>query len=160
MELFTIDPGLVLWTWITFGALLFLLGKFVFPPMLRNIRSRETAIRKSVDKANLIDQRLADIERERNETIRIAREEADRIVRKSRQEAEAVRVRLLEKADQEIQQLHAQAKTMIAEEREAAIKSIRNEIADLVCETSEKVIGRSFTSDEDRDWTRELVEAL
>lgn len=160
MELFKIDPGLILWTWITFGVLLFLLGKYVFPPMLRNIHNRETAIRRSVDRANLIEQRLADIEGERKETLTRAREEADEILRKSRIEAEKLREQLLEKADREVQELHTQAKVRIAEERSAAIESIQREIADLICDTSEKVIGRSFTTEEDRKWARELVEAL
>ena len=41
-----------------------------------------------------------------------------------------------------------------------AVEAIRAEIAELVCATSEQVIGRSFTSEDDRDWVRELVKNL
>lgn len=160
MELFKIDPGLMLWTWITFGILLFLLGKYVFPSMLRNIRNRETAIRQSIDKASLIDRRLADIEDERNKTLARTREEADEILRKSRVEAEELRSQLLKKADKEAPEIHTQAKEKIAEERSAAIESIRREIADLICDTSKKIIDRSFTTDKDREWAKELVDIL
>ena len=160
MDLFRIDPGLILWTWITFGVLLFLLGKFVFPPLMNSIRTREEKIRQSVDRANQIEQRLAEIEQEHAATVKRSRDEADEILRRAREDAEAVRSRLLEKADREVQEIYAQARARIAEERAAAVESIRQEIAELVCETSEKVIGRSFTTEEDRDWARELVETL
>ena len=160
MDLFKLDPGLILWTWITFGALLFLLGKFVFPGLFDTISSREKKIRQSVDKASQIEKRLADIEREHSEILQRSREEADEILRKTRAEAEEVRKKLLEKADKEVQELHDQAMVRIAEERAAAVESIRMEIAELVCSASEKVIGRSFTSEEDRDWVKDLIETL
>ena len=51
MALFKIDPGLAIWTWIVFGALLFLLQRYVFPNLLRSVRNREATIARSVDNA-------------------------------------------------------------------------------------------------------------
>ena len=160
MDLFKLDPGLILWTWITFGVLLVLLGKFVFPGLFDSIDAREKKIREAVDNADRVEQRLADIEREHTEILRRSREEGDEILRRTRAEAEELRRKLLEQADAEVQELHARAVARIDEERTQAVEAIRAEIAELVCATSEQVIGRSFTSEDDRAWVRELVKNL
>jgi F-type H+-transporting ATPase subunit b len=160
MELFKIDPGLMLWTWITFGVLLLLMGKYVYPPLLANLKSREKKIRDSVRNADQIEQRLADSEREHEEMLKRSMAEADEILRRTRAEAAKVRQRLVAEAEQEVEQMYAQARARIAEERQAVVESIRQELADVVCEASEKVIGKSFTSAADRDWAKELVDTL
>lgn len=160
MDLFTIDPGLILWTWITFGVLLLLLGKYVFPPLIKSIQSREEKIRLSVDKAEQIEPRLDDIEREHQAIVKNAQKEADEHIRKSREEAESLRRQILDKAEREVEDIHARARLRIAEERSAAMESMQQEIADLVLEISEKLIGKSFTNGKEREWTKEMVKTL
>jgi F-type H+-transporting ATPase subunit b len=160
MELFKIDPGLAIWTWIVFGILLLLLWKYAFPSLMQGIRERENSIARSVDNAALIEQRLADIEQEHAETMSRARAEADEILRRTREEAQEVRRKLLERAEQEAREVLEQAREKIQDERAAATQAMRREIAGLVCDASEKIIGRSFTSREDRDWAEGLAKTL
>jgi F-type H+-transporting ATPase subunit b len=160
MELFNIDPGLAIWTWISFGILFFILWKFVFPPLMKNLKNREETIAQSVDKAARIEERLSDIEKEHAQILKRSQFEADEILRKTRAEAEGVRQKLLEKAENEALEILDQAKLKIAEERESAIASLRTQIAEFVCDASEKVIGKSFTDQNDREWARELVKRI
>jgi len=160
MDLFKIDPGLAIWTWITFGILFFVLSKFVFPALMKNLKDRETLIADSVDKAASIEKQLAKIEKEHTEIIQRSRQEADEMLRKTRQEAEQVRVSLLEKAEKEAQAILDQVKQKIAEERAAAVQSVRSELTDFICDAAEKVVGHAFVAAEDRAWTKELVEKI
>ncbi|MBN2739033.1 MAG: F0F1 ATP synthase subunit B [Spirochaetales bacterium] len=160
MGLFNIDPGLAIWTWITFGILFVLLSKFAFPSLLKTIKDREKKISDSIDNADRIEKQLARIEKEHKEIIRRSHNEADEILRKTRKEAEQIRKTMLEKAEAEAQSVLDQAKQKIAEEREATIESIRSELALLVCNTAEKVIGRSFVSKEDQEWTLQQIEKI
>ena len=160
MELFKIEPGLAIWTWITFGILFYLLSRFAFPALIRGIRQREESIARSVDNAAQIEKRLAEIEEERTQTLSRSRAEADEILRRTRAEAEEVRRRLLERAEREAQETLEQARKRIEEERASTLASLRRELADFAVEASEKVIGRSFTAQQDREWARELAESL
>lgn len=160
MELFSLEPGLAIWTWISFGLLFFILWKFVFPGLLGSIKEREKKIAGAVDKAEEIENRLVEIEKEHKEIIAGARSEADGILRKTREESEVLRKKLLKKAEDEAQTMLAEARMKIAAERTAAIESIRSELADFVCDTSEKIIGTGFVEEKERDWARELVESL
>jgi len=46
-----LDPGMMIWAWITFLALLGLLYKFAWKPILSTIEKREQTIQDSLDKA-------------------------------------------------------------------------------------------------------------
>ena len=160
MDLFKLDPGLFLWTWVTFGLLLLLLWKFVFPGLFGAINSREKKIRESVNKAEKIEQRLAEIESEHAGIMRKAREDADEILRKTRTDAEVLRKKLLEKAEQDLEALHEQAAAAIADERAAAVEAVRAEMAELVCAASQKLVEHSFSTDDDRQRVMELIKTL
>ncbi|MBU1087926.1 MAG: F0F1 ATP synthase subunit B [Candidatus Omnitrophica bacterium] len=160
MDLFKIDPGLAIWTWIVFGITLTILGKFAFPALLSNIKIREKTIAQAINNAVQIEKRLSAIEQEQAEAIKASKAQASEILRQTRNQAENIRKELLEKAEEEAQDILAQTKIKIAEERVAVIQSIKSEIADFVCDASEKVIGKSFVSKDDRDWVKELVEIL
>ena len=41
---FSIEPGLIIWTWLVFGALLFLLWKYAWPAIVRATEERERTI--------------------------------------------------------------------------------------------------------------------
>ena len=46
-----LDPGLFIWTIITFLILLFVLAKFAWKPLLAALESRESTIKSSLDDA-------------------------------------------------------------------------------------------------------------
>lgn len=160
MELFKLDPGLIIWTWIAFGALLFILGKFVFPSLLNNIKSREKLIAQSVDEADSIHKRLEDINVEYAEVIKKAHTKADAILLQTRKDAEVLKSTLLEKAEKEAADIVTRARLKTAEERDMMLRSLEKELADFVCSTAEQVVGRSFTSSKDHELARELVQTL
>jgi F-type H+-transporting ATPase subunit b len=160
MDLFKIDPGMALWTWIVFGITLTILGKFAFPALLNNIKTREKTIAKAINNAAQIEKRLSAIEEEHAEAIKASKAQASEILRQTRNQAEIIRKELLAKADEAAHDILAQAKLKIEDERAAVIEAIKLDIADFVCDTSEKVIGKSFVSQADRDWVKEMVETL
>ncbi len=160
MGIFSLEPGLAIWTWITFGILLFLLSKFVFPTLLQNIKDRESAISQSVDNAAAIQQRLADIENEYKNVIAKGTQEADKIILTARQDAEVLKKEILEKTDLEAAKLLADARVAISEERKSAFDSMRKDIVNLVCQSSEKLIGHTFVTEKEQMWTEELIESL
>ena len=160
MELFKLDPGLAIWTWISFGILFFILWKFAFPALIGNIKAREKLIAKSVDDAEEIQQRLNEIDTEYSEIIKKARSKADGILLETRKESDVSKKKLLLKAEQEAADIVKHTKDKMLEERESLILSLQNEIADFVCDTSAMIVDSSFTSDKDREWALELAKSL
>src|SRR5215470_9715682 len=92
------DPGLFIWTIVTFLVLLTLLAKFAWRPLLQALESRQASIRKSLDDAAQARQELERLNAESAEIVRKARVEADAIVTASRADGERVRQELKQKA--------------------------------------------------------------
>ena len=160
MDLFKLEPGLFIWTWITFGTLLLVLYKLVFPSLLAGIKAREDKIAASVDKAEEIEKRLADIEAEHRQVIAEAQKKADAILLQVRDEAGELKKKLADKASREASDILEEARRKIEEERLAMLEAMRKDIAEFVCDTAGKLVGRSFTGEAEREWTEKLVDKL
>ena len=160
MDLFKLEPGLFIWTWLTFGILLLLLSKLVFPSLLAGIKQREKKIADSVDKAEEIEKRLASIENEHREIISAAQKEADAILRKIREDAGELKKKLAKEADEKAAAILEDARLKIEEERTAILNSLRSDIAEMVCEASSKLIQTKAAGDEDLKLAEKLVNEL
>src|SRR5262245_45368021 len=97
------DPGLYIWTILTFLVLLTLLAKFAWGPLLKALESRQETIRKSLDDAQKAKTELERIQQESAQIVRQARVEADAILSQGRSDAaglrEEIRVKAREEAD-------------------------------------------------------------
>ncbi len=160
MDLFKLEPGLAVWTWITFGILFFILARYVIPVMLKNLQEREDYIRSSVDKTAEVEKRLASMRSEREELLKETEAEADRILLKIRREGDELRKRLADQAELEARAIMEQARIQAEQEKKAMVESLRAELADFVCSATEEVVGFSFAGEKERDLSRRLVSKL
>ncbi len=160
MDLFKLEPGLAIWTWITFGILFFILWKFVLPVLLKNLQDREEYISSAVDKTDELDRKLKNLQAERDAILNQANREADEILHRIRQEGELLKNELVLKARKEAEKLLEQARKDAAAEREAALKALEKELAEFICDAAEQVVGMSVVGEKERAWTEETVKSL
>ena len=145
-----VDPGLFIWTILTFLVLLFLLAKFAWGPLLKALEERQETIRKSLDDADQAKQELERLHQESAQIIAEARGEAQSIVAKSRAAAETVREDLKQKAKEEADALVRSAQRQIQLETARAVQQIRHEVVDLSLAVASKLIKKNLTQ-EDND---------
>lgn len=160
MDLFSLDPGLTVWTWFCFAVLCLILTKWVFPPFFRNLKVREDTIARSIDDAAEIEARLKGIETERAEILRQTRGEAEALLKNAREEAETLKRLLREEAEREVAALIAEGKTRVSEERQAAIEALRGELAEFVLTCAGTILGSTLSGAKEREWSRNLVKNL
>jgi len=144
------DPGLFIWSILTFLVLLFLLAKFAWGPLLKALEERQETIRKSLDDADQAKQELERLNQESAQIIATARGEAQSIVAKSRAAADTVREDLKQKAKEEAEALVRGAERQIQLETARAIQQIRHEVVDLSLAVASKLIKKNLTQ-EDND---------
>ena len=144
------DPGLFIWTILTFLILLGLLAKFAWNPLLRALEERQETIRKSLDDAERTKQELERVQQESAQIVAAARAEAQTIVSRSRAEAETVREDLKRKAKEEAAGLIKNAERQIQQETARAVQEIRREVVDLSLTVASKLIKKNL-SQEDND---------
>jgi len=152
-----VDPGLYIWTIVTFLVLLTLLAKFAWRPLLQSLDARQETIRKSLADAEKARHELERLNQESEAIIRQARVEAESIIGATRADAERLRAELREKARSEADGILKNAERQIQLETARAMEQIRQEAGDLSVAIASKIIQRNLTK---ADNERLIDEAL
>ncbi len=147
MELFNPASGLIFWMLIVFGTVLFILGKFAFPVIVKAIEKRENYISESLRKADEVNQQLRNIQEERTQVLKEAREEQNRILK----EVQVLRDQLIDeakiKAQAEADKIIVSARQSIELEKQQALKDVRNQVALLSVGIAGKVLRKNLETD-------------
>ena len=144
------DPGLFIWTILTFLVLLALLAKFAWRPLLQALEQRSETIRKSLDDAK---QARVELERLNQESARIlkeARGQAEAIISAGRADAERLREELRVTARGEAEGIVKNAERQIQLETARALQQIRHEAADLSVMIASKLIQRNLSKEDNQ----------
>lgn len=141
----------LLWGIVAFAVVFFVLNKFAFPALRKNVEARDKQIQddlKQAEDAKFEGQRQLD---EYKKQVADARSEANKIIEDARQSAEQVRKDLIAKAEQEAEQVVARAQEQIQNERTRAIGELQTTVSDLSIELAEKIVNRSIDANAHRD---------
>lgn len=140
MELVSPGIGLIFWMTIAFGLLLFILGKFVWPPVMRALREREAAIEQSLAQAEFARKEMEHLQFTNEKLLKEAKEERDALMRDARKVREKMIEDAREKAAIEAERIIESAKETIKHEKMAAITELKNQVANLSLEIAEKIL--------------------
>jgi F-type H+-transporting ATPase subunit b len=151
------DPGLFIWTIVTFLVLLALLAKFAWRPLLEALENRQASIRKSLDDAAQAKVELEKLHEQSAQILREARVEAESIITKSRADAERLRAEMKDKARVEADGIVRNAERQIQLETTRALQQIRTEAVDLSVMIASKIIQRNLSKEDNE---RLIDEAL
>jgi F-type H+-transporting ATPase subunit b len=155
--LLRVDPGLFIWTILTFLALLALLAKFAWRPLLEALDTRQNAIRKSLEDAQQAKQELERLHLESAQIIQRARVDAEAIISQSRSDGDRLREELKQKARAEADHIVKNAERQIQLETSRALEQIRHEAVDLSVMIASKIIQRNLSKEDNE---RLIDEAL
>ena len=142
------DPGLFIWTVITFLVLLAILARFAWRPLLNALESREQSIRQALDDAQKAKQELERLEQESMQITRKARAEAEAIIASSRADAERLREEMRQKARSEADAIVKNAERQIQLETARAVQQIRAEAVDLSLQIASKILQRNLSKED------------
>jgi F-type H+-transporting ATPase subunit b len=142
------DPGLYVWTILTFFVLLFLASKVFWRPLMEMLDARQEAIRKSLDDARQARQELERLNVESARILSEARSEAATILSRTRDDANRLRDELKQKAQAEAANVVKNAQRQIELETARAIQQIRAEAIDFSVEIASKILQRNVSKDD------------
>jgi F-type H+-transporting ATPase subunit b len=158
--LVTPDPGLFIWTIITFLVLAGLLAKFAWKPLLAALAARQEAIQKSIDDAQAAKRELERLNNESAQILRTARSEAEGIVSRSWSDAEKLREEMKQKAKAESDAIVKESQRQIELETGRALRQIRGEVADLSVAIASKFIQRNFSKEDNDRLVQETLKQI
>ena len=154
------DPGLFLWTILTFLVLVTLLARFAWRPLLQALDSRQELIRKSLDDAQQAKQELERLQHESAQIIRQARIDAEAVVAQSRSDAAKLREEMRQKAKAEADGIVRNAERQIQLETQRALQQIRQEAVDLSVMIASKILRRNLTKEDNEKLIEEALKQV
>ena len=145
-----LDPGLFVWTIITFLILLGVLTRFAWKPLLKALETRENEISQSLEDAEKAKQELERLSAESDEIIAKARSEAQGILSEGKKAAEQLTANTLNKAKEEAMANLSAAKEQIKIERDKAIVEIKGEVVNLSLSIAEKLVKKNLSKEDNK----------
>lgn len=147
MSILLPDAGLLFWMLVAFGIVFFILAKYGFPAITSMIDERKRFIDEALGNAKAANARLADIQAEGEAMLKEARDEQMKILREAAAMREQIVKEAHEKAEEDTAKMLAEAKRAIEQEKEEALRDIRNEVASLSLSIAEKILRDKLSGD-------------
>ena len=148
--LFTVNLGTTVWTAIVFLALLGILWKFAWGPILGAVEARESGIQSKLDQAASSNEEAARLLAEHKEQLADARRQANELIAEGKAAGEHLRKEIEEKARAEAQGIVDRARAEIVRERDQAIEALRRESVDLALAAASRLMQENLDQDKDR----------
>ncbi len=145
-----LDPGLFLWTILTFLVLLGVLAKFAWNPLLKMLRDREEFIRSSLDDAEKARAELERLNSEGEDIVNKARSEAQTILSESKAAASKLKDETLNAAKAQAKSILSDAEKQIRIEKDKAIEEIKSEVVDLSLSVATKLIKKNISREDNQ----------
>ena len=155
-----VNPGLIVWTIVTFVLLLAVLRKFAWKPMLGALQRREDTIRGSIERAEDAKRESERILEENKKQLTKAGDESRRILSESRVLAEKLKSEIVEKGNKQARVMIDQARLEIERDKEVAIAQLRGEVADLAIQAAGKILGETLDAARHRKIVDDVIKGL
>ena len=158
--LIDVVPGLMIWTLICFGITFYVLKRFAFGPIQKTIDERRDRIRAAVDEADRAREEARDLLEQHRQLIADAKGEAATILADARKVADAQMDRTKEEAEAERLRRLDETRRQIEAETKRSIDLIRSEVADLTLEATARVTGKVLDAEDQRRLIDEALSEL
>jgi F-type H+-transporting ATPase subunit b len=141
VEKLGINWGLLIAQIFNVVFLVWLLGQFLFKPVLNMLSERTRRVQESLKEADQVKQQLANARRDYEAELGKARKEGAALVVQAQERAKAQEAEILAQARREAERLKEDARTQAVQERDQLLREAKGQIAELVTLTASRVLG-------------------
>ncbi len=157
MQLINPGIGLIFWMTVAFGIVLFILGKFAWPAILKGLSEREQSIQEALNSAKEAQEQMKRLKADNDKMLREAMEERDVILAEARKIKDKIIGEAKEQAGKEALGIVESAKEKINNEKVAALREIKSTVAEYSIEIAEKILREEL---KDKAKQKKYVEKL
>jgi F-type H+-transporting ATPase subunit b len=157
MELLTPGSGLLFWQLVVFVGLFFLLSKMAWKPILASLKERETSIQTALDSAEKAKLEMASLKSDNEKLLKEARVERDKILKEAREAGNRMHDQAQTDAKKNADKIIEDAKAIITAEKQAALREVREQVAQFSLQIAEKLLKKNLSDDKAQ---KELVDGF
>jgi F-type H+-transporting ATPase subunit b len=154
------DTGLMIWTVVTFLALVFILKKAAWKPILQSLNDREAGIRRAIEEAQAARQAAEQLKAQYERDLAQGQEKSQAMLAQTAAEAQKLREKLLKEAEEDARKLAANTRRQLEDEKEKVMRDLRKEVAGISIKAAEKLVRNSMNAKVQEDLLKGFFEDL
>ncbi len=150
LNLLAVNPGLLIWTTITFITVLVVLYFTAWKTIIKAIDERNDRIEADIEKGKEVREKAEALLREYEQKLNAAKEEAHHILDESRKDAISQRDKILEDARIEAEKISKRVEAEIEQAKVKALDELEHTAVDMAAKVIEAVFKNAVTADNHR----------
>lgn len=159
-EFFKPEPGLLIWTAISFGVFLLLMWKVALGPLLNILDRRRETIEENLKKAEEAREEAEKLFAEYQRKLDEAKREAQAIIQEGRELGEKLKTEIVEEARREAEAIREKTLRSLELEREKAIQELRDKAAELSVEIASRILKRTISVEENMEIIQDALKEV
>jgi F-type H+-transporting ATPase subunit b len=144
---FLVPNGTFIFEVIAFFVILYILKRYVVPPINKAMTGRQEMIRAQIEDARIAKERLDASEREYQEALLATRTDAARIRDEARAQGQEIIDELRQRAQEEADRVAAREHSRLESERQQIVAQLRTEIGQMSVDLAGRIVGESLTDE-------------
>lgn len=136
------------WTFVAelvaFVLILWVIARYIAPPVQRAMRERQEMIRKQVEDSERAAAELEQAQQQYREMLAQARNEAAKIRDGARADAQRLAEEMREQANQEVARVQRRSEESLAQQRDQVVRELRTDVGELAVHLASRVVGESL----------------
>ncbi len=156
----TTDPDLAVWTAVVFLALLAVLYAFAWGPITEALEAREKTITNAINDAAAMRDEAKDILAQHEAKLAMAKDEVREMLEEARRDAEVTKSTIVAEAGAAAAEHHARAVRDIKQARDAAVRQMAEQSANLAVDLASKVVATGMTPERQSELVSEAMGRL
>lgn len=138
--LLSFETGFGIWVAISTLLFLYLMNRYLVPPIMDALNERETRIKESLESAEKALAKAEKISKDNEKALKEAEIQAQKIRKEALDDAEVLRAEKIEKAKADAESILDNARNTIEQEKKRALSELRNEVAELAIKSASIII--------------------
>ena len=134
--------------------------KYIYPQILAVMQEREKRISDGLEAAKKADDSLEEAKLASDQELKKAKEEAADILKKANARASQIVADASNKAEAEAEKIMTAASASVKNETNRAKEELRQQMSDIIIDTTEKILGDEISSEKHNDILKKAAQEL
>ncbi|MFQ5672118.1 MAG: F0F1 ATP synthase subunit B [Nitrospinales bacterium] len=158
LEQTEIFSSLIFWSTVSFAILLYLLKRYVFPPIMEILDARENKIRGDISGAEKLKQDAQLLRTELYKELQKAHEKSSAIVQMAQDESRKIQEKTLRETQAKCRQMQEDTENEVRRTRDKLLEEVRGYAAALTIASTEKILRKSISEKDRKRLVDESIE--
>ncbi|MEW6508028.1 MAG: F0F1 ATP synthase subunit B [Bacteroidota bacterium] len=155
-----VNPGVILWTVVTFIFLLLILKKIAWKPILKSLNERESFIKESLEKAEVAKKDAEKLIADNKQSMLKAEEEAKKIIDQGREYAVKLKSQILDESKLQAKKMIEDAAGEIERKNAEAYNKLKEQVADIAIQSAEKILRENLDKEKQIKLVKKYLDDL